>query len=374
MMDQLKVTTYDAMATLPPSYEALFEHAGRQTPFLSRDWFVNFEQAVLGGPHGVRVFGVEAGGAPLAALVTRHGRDATGLSPTRLEALGNYYTPLFGTVEAAGIPEEAWLDALTDALCRGGHRWDLLDLHPLDEQGPLFRRLPDLLRRRGMVVQTYFCFGNWYLEVASRSYAEYFKGLSSTLRKNVPYYTRKLEKTPQSRIEIVTGGERLEQALRDYEKVYASSWKDPEPFPQFIPGLVRVAARQGWLRFGLAYVEGVAAAAQIWFVHAGAASIYKVAYDAAFAKLSVGSVLTARMMEHVIDVDRVGVVDFLSGDDGYKKDWMSHRRERWGIVAFNPRRPRGSWLALRHVGGQAVRRLLRMVRPPAPAAQARPAP
>lgn len=373
MIDQPRVTTYDAMAALPPSYEALFEHAGRRTPFLSRDWFVNFEQTVLGGSQGVRIFGVEAGDAPLAALVTRHARDAAGGSAMRLEALGNYYTPLFGAVGAEGVGEEAWLEALTEALCRGAHRWDLLDLHPLDEQGSLFRRLPDLLRRHGMVVQTYFCFGNWYLEVASRSYAEYFKGLSSTLRKNVPYYTRKLEKTPRSRIEIVTGGDRLEQALQDYEKVYASSWKDPEPYPHFIPGLVRLAARDGWLRFGIAYVEDVPAAAQIWFVHAGAASIYKVAYDAAFAKLSVGSVLTAKMMEHVIDVDHVDVVDFLSGDDSYKKDWMSHRRERWGIVAFNPRRPRGAWLALRHVGGQWARRLLRMVRPPAAASQAPPA-
>ncbi|MFZ2388006.1 MAG: hypothetical protein WAW69_09375, partial [Polaromonas sp.] len=30
-------------------------------------------------------------------------------------------------------------------------------------------------------------------------------------------------------------------------------------------------------------------------------------------------------------------VDFLIGDDAYKKNWMSHRRERWGIVAYNPK-------------------------------------
>ncbi len=83
--------------------------------------------------------------------------------------------------------------------------------------------------------------------------------------------------------------------------------------------------------------------------------------------------LTAKMMEHVIDVDRVDVVDFLSGDDGYKKDWMSHRRERWGLVAFNPRRPLGAWLALRHVGGQALRRLVGAIRPPRVDEPAKPA-
>lgn len=35
---------------------------------------------------------------------------------------------------------------------------------------------------------------------------------------------------------------------------------------------------------------------------------------------------------------------------------MSHRRERWGIMAFNPRQVGGLLLAGRHVGGRAVKR------------------
>ena len=35
-----------------------------------------------------------------------------------------------------------------------------------------------------------------------------------------------------------------------------------------------------------------------------------------------------KLMRHVIDVDQVREVDFGSGDDAYKKDWMSDRRER----------------------------------------------
>ena len=44
-------------------------------------------------------------------------------------------------------------------------------------------------------------------------------------------------------------------------------------------------------------------------------------------------------MQHVIDTDHVEEVDYLTGDDAYKQDWMSHRRERIGLVAFNPRTP-----------------------------------
>jgi CelD/BcsL family acetyltransferase involved in cellulose biosynthesis len=62
-------------------------------------------------------------------------------------------------------------------------------------------------------------------------------------------------------------------------------------------------------------------------------------------------------MERVIDVDGVCEVDFLSGDDDYKRDWMSHRRERHGIVVFNPRTVWGALAAIRHVGGGVLKKL-----------------
>jgi hypothetical protein len=43
------------------------------------------------------------------------------------------------------------------------------------------------------------------------------------------------------------------------------------------------------------------------------------------------------LMEHVIENDKVTEVDYLAGDDPYKKAWMSQRRERWGIIAYNPK-------------------------------------
>jgi hypothetical protein len=47
------------------------------------------------------------------------------------------------------------------------------------------------------------------------------------------------------------------------------------------------------------------------------------------------------LMEHVFETDKVSEVDYLIGDDPYKNTWMSARRERWGIVAYNPRSPHG---------------------------------
>jgi CelD/BcsL family acetyltransferase involved in cellulose biosynthesis len=167
---------------------------------------------------------------------------------------------------------------------------------------------------------------------------------------------RKLEKTGRAKIEIVTGGQQLDTAIDAYMKVYLSSWKQPEPYPQFVPGLIRACAAMGALRLGIIYVDSEPAAAQLWIVHHGNALIYKLAYDERFADLSVGTILSATLFQHALDVDKVTEVDYLSGDDAYKKDWMSERRERWGILALNPRTPRGVLAIARHVGGRAIKR------------------
>jgi len=117
-----------------------------------------------------------------------------------------------------------------------------------------------------------------------------------------------------------------------------------------------MCAAMGALRLGIIYVDGEPAAVQLWIVHHGNALIYKLAYDERFGELSVGTILSATLFQHALDVDKVTEVDYLSGDDAYKKDWMSQRRERWGILALNPRTPRGVLAIARHVGGRAAKR------------------
>ena len=48
-------------------------------------------------------------------------------------------------------------------------------------------------------------------------------------------------------------------------------------------------------------------------------------------------VLTSALMQHAIEKDTVKEVDYLIGDDPYKQSWMNQRRERWGLIAYNPR-------------------------------------
>ena len=359
-----KVRIYSSFEELPAHCGAVFEAANAASGFfLSLPWFRNLVATAFEPDERMRIYSVESdtgGGRQLLVLPMCHKKVPKKRFASRdLAAAGNYYTSLFSPL-AFGLSHDlqSYMDILAKAIAADRQRWDSVDLHPLEKETVFFNSLQHAFRNAGMAVQTYFCFGNWYLDVNGRSYQDYFDSLPSRLKNTVKRKTRQLSETGRLRLEIISGIEDIDRGIASYEKVYAASWKKPEGYPGFIPGLLRMSAEQGWLRLGISYIDGEPAAAQIWFVNNRIASIFKLAYDERFSSFSVGSILTARLMQHVIDVDQAKEVDYLTGDDDYKRDWMSHRRERWGIVAFNLRTLNGTLAAIRHLGGAALKRLV----------------
>ena len=360
-----RVITYDRLTALPGKYDAFFSENGVDSFFLSLPWFRNFCANALDPGDELRIFVAEQTGPgcrPVAGLLTRSQRESIWhLAPRTLHSLSNFYTSLYAPLLSQSIASPTAVASLVRAISIDKPGWDAVDLKWLDSGAPVFGELQQAFRAVGMVVQTYFSSGNWYLPANGMSFREYWEGLRSSVRNIAKSKNKKIERSGRAKLEIVTGPSGLESAIEAYEHVYASSWKTAEPYPAFIPGLIRTCAEQGWLRLGVVRVDGEPAAVQLWIVNSGKAAIYKIAYDRRFADLSVGSFLTTHMMEHVLDVDRVREVDYLTGDDKYKQDWMSHRRERWGILAMNPRTLRGAMAIARHVGGRTVKRALQAI-------------
>lgn len=297
----------------------------------------------------------DAASASLVCLPLLGGRN--------LQSLSNYYSSLYGplvwTMEnpaQLAIAPATWR-AIGQHLQQHPARWPVITLSPLDLDAPFIEPLQTGLKQAGYWTGRFFCFGNWYLVVAQRSFATYAANLPSALRHSIERGQRRLSQQGTWGIHIQQSPDvGLEEAIAHFVHVYNQSWKSAEPNPQFIPQLIRMAAAQGWLRLGVLMLDGQAIAAQLWLVKSGKASIYKLAYVKGFERLSAGSVLTHALMRQVIDIDQVAEVDYLTGDDAYKRDWMSHRRERWGLVAFNPRTLRGLWLAGKHFIGQLFKR------------------
>ncbi|MCA3240832.1 MAG: GNAT family N-acetyltransferase [Rubrivivax sp.] len=341
---------------LPATAVALLDTAKTTSLQLGNDWLALLAETVF-PQDDVRWYCLHAGAAPdsacLAVLPVRVRPAALGHDA---EALANYYTAVYSPVWAADLGTDGAAQALAlmlRQLIRDTRGLARMTFAPMDPTAPAYVALQMALTRAGLRTFTYFCFGNWVLKGVA-DYAAFLASRDGRGRNQIVRVQKRFAEAGGT-TQIFKLADEAEPALAAYEAVYARSWKQAEPYPGFIAALVRSSAARGELRLGVAWLEGQPIAAQIWLVGAGRADIYKVAYDEAFKKHSPGTVLTAVLMRHVLDVDLVREVDFLVGDDGYKKEWMSERRERWGLVAYRPATPRGLWLWLVEALGRRVK-------------------
>lgn len=316
-------------------------------PHLTPEWFDLLQRTAIPDGSIVTYYPVGPAYHPEASLLPmlRLARY-----PHELKGLSTFYTPLYGPIHEDSLDLAALAGCF--AQLRVSTSVSILNLAPLDPDGRFFPAALLALRQAGWLTDRYFCFGNWYALLEKPDFAAYFASLPSQLRNTVKRARKKLDKDRTLALAIQTQpGSGLGQAVDEFVRVYNHSWKRPEPYPNFISELCKLAASREWLRLGIAKLDGQPIAAQIWLVCAGTAYIVKLAYHQSYAKFSAGSVLTAHLMQHVIDVDKVMAIDYLIGDDFYKRDWTPLRRERYGIIAFNLRTVRGCLAAARHFAG-----------------------
>ena len=231
----------------------------------------------------------------------------------------------------------------------------MLHLEPLAREAALSDDLATALRGAGLVTCPYVRFGNWYDDIRDLSFRDYLARRPAALRNTFRRKSSRLARTGAVRIAVVRGGPELAAALDRYEQVYAASWQRAEPYPIFIRRLAADIAAAGALRLALLHLDERPLAAQIWIVQHGRATLYKLAHDRAFDALSPGTVLTMRTLERLLEDDHVTELDLGAGDDPYKRLWATRRRERIGLLGFDPRTWRGAAGALRHVPSGVVR-------------------
>jgi hypothetical protein len=226
----------------------------------------------------------------------------------------------------------------------------------MDPESTAYQALRQALWQCTVIPFRFYCYGNWNLKV-NGNWEAYLKERSASLRSTIKRM-RKRWSAEGGSLEVLQGRSDLQRSLAAYEHIYARSWKVPEPYPQFIRGLMAMSAELGTLRMGLACINGQPVSAQLWLVVHGKAYIYKVAYDEAYKAYAPGSLVMATLMQQVLEHESVYEVDFLTGDDPYKASWMNDRRERWGIIAYNPKTLLGILGLCREVAGRMLRPLL----------------
>ena len=336
----MAVSSHADLEALPTGSDSLLAAGARHSFFLSRHWF----QLVV--KHGM---------APSDAarfLVVREHGEATALlalnvSRSRAFGLSTPYTCLFAPLLSRADAAPALLAAL--------HPWSVLQLDALDPTADTTTALIAAAAASGHRARLYDHFGNWQEPVEGLSWSEYLAQRPGPLRSTV---RRKLGRMARDggRLDLIVDPVGLEPAIAAYEDVYARSWKQAEPFPDFNAALMRALASLGKLRLGVYRLDGTPVAAQIWLLEHGRATVLKLAHDGARRDASPGTVLTALMLHHLLDTENVREIDFGRGDDDYKKLWASVRRQMIGLLLVHPWRPAGLAALLRQDAGMMRRR------------------
>ncbi len=283
-------------------------------------------------------------GRLLVARATAEGRSAwlfLTLEGKGATAFAAWYSLRVGV---AGDRKSDVMTALAGALRERGLA--SVDLSPLEDPDPL-RAAFDAA---GWVTRLDPKTGNWRIATEAMSFADYWASRPGQLRGT---FKRRFK---TAALDIVIHDRFDADAWADYEAVYRVSWKPEEGSFAFLRALAEQEGAAGTLRLGLAYKDGVPIAAQLWTIENGEATIHKLAYAESAKALSPGTILGEAMFRRAIDTDRVNLIDYGTGDDAYKADWMAERRQLWRLRAFNPRTMSGLFGALRALAGRRRRR------------------
>jgi frataxin-like iron-binding protein CyaY len=321
----MEFACYAGLNELPAGVDRLFARAERESIFFSRPWFENL--LVNSQEKGRTILlACVLNGDQVVALLPLSQQDGDHCHP-----LKHLYTSLYSLL----LHEDRQEQILT-CLIEGLRALPIrsLQLEPIAEDDVNLQLLQQMMESSGFTCHRYFHFYNWIHRTHGESFSDYMTARPSRVRNTVKRKQRKLEREQGYRIQLYTDSD-LDQALADYRSVYNASWKANEVFEPFVEGLARRLAQAGWLRLAILYINEQPAAAQFWFVAHGKASIFKLAYDEAWKHYSPGSILIAYLMQHVIDIDKVDEIDFLTGNDAYKQDWMSERRQRWRLSCID---------------------------------------
>ncbi len=314
----------------------------------SLDWYRLIEATALPDAQVAAYLTIRQDSTAISVVPMLRGADG------RMRGFTTPYTCLYQPPGTVGLPPSVsrGIGAATGA-CNS----NVLQFDALDPQAAWLEPFCSGLRDAGRVVLRYEHFGNWWQGLGQGGWTAYLAGRPGALRETIRRRSARVARDPDLRLEMIRGGDALERGIAGFEAVYARSWKQAEPHPDFNPAMMRMAASLGLLRLGLLWQGETAIAAQYWVVADRIAQVLKLAHASEVDALSPGTVLTAWMIRQLIETEQIVGLDFGRGDDPYKQHWASQRRPRIGVVAVNPRSVQGSLLLARHGVGWLRRHL-----------------
>jgi Acetyltransferase (GNAT) domain len=294
-------------------------------PFDRADWFDRLAAMHFKDLPRADAFGRSGNAAAWLPLVAVRADVCT--------SLANWYSFVHRPQFSGARDAAAQTLALTDLAAGLKRSVTRLSLYPVPESDGSLAMLRAALGGAGWWVSARAAGDNHWLDLNGMDHDGWWASRPGELRSTVA------RKAKKGLVETVIA-DRFDAAMwADYQRIYAASWKPEEGNAALLRAFAAAEGAAGRLRLGLARIGGAPVAAQLWTVENGIAYIHKLAHVEDSVRASPGTLLTAALFRHVICEDRVRRVDFGTGDDKYKRDWMNCHAKLWRIEAYNPMRP-----------------------------------
>lgn len=310
---------------------------------------------------GPYVFVVEADGAPVTLMLCR--LEAVEVPARfayyrvfnhRVKSLSAVYNGLVGEVtpQTAALLAQAMQDALGQGIAdvltfRGLRDGALLEAAVADLNIPAWRRVtgtPDTHRVLDL----------------PEDYQDVLGMRSSSNRKRLRRYARRIEEIEGFRLEVIDTADDLERMMADIEVVAARTYQRGLKSGFYNnaewESLLRLGFERGWFTMWVVYGDGKPLTYAGGYSYNNVFYSYLKGYDPDYTSYSIGTYLLLKMIEDLIDRKQVKSVDYGFGDAPYKQlfsngDWQERHYMLFGA------KPRSALTALsvKTIGGASAK-------------------
>ena len=302
-----------------PEWNRLLHRCSSDTVFLTWEWQATWWRHLGNGDLLLLGFRAEdahlAGIAPLFRTQSEDGRFT--LNVVGCRNVSDYLDLIIERGQ-----EDAVYHALLDYLEAAAPAWDVVYFCNIPQHSLTFVRLRELAEARGyqtLVEVEDVC----PIIKLPATWDEYLSLLDKKQRHEVRRKLRKADTEAETRFVVVGPDGDLKQEMQSFIDLHQKSTPEKDQFmdPQmqsFFFDVAQVLQLQGWLQLAFVQMDGEKAAALLNFDYGDSILVYNSGYDPArFQHLSPGIIVTARCIEHAIELGRA-TFDFLRGDEVYK--------------------------------------------------------
>ena len=231
------------------------------------------------------------------------------------------------------------IEELMNVLRRG--EVDVVIFNHLKTDSPMYRsvrKIPGLLTR-GYLPKTEI---HWFTAMPA-DMEDFYKSLSPKHRSNLRRYIRNLEKSYPGQLKIVTytKDHEVEEAIAAASEISATTYQ--HAFGHGIVNchstreLLKQAAKKGWLRLHILYINEKPAAFHTIFKYGRICFGYVMGFDPKWKRFCIGTILFLKIMEKLCADPTVQYFDFGIGDAEYKQHYGNGQWPEASALIVAPR-------------------------------------